>query len=250
MSEFLKAFYFIFYLLCIFLTYINPNLSIIIKNKMMSPLYDCDSRYDSNVFGLGEQSTNEKNEDKDALNEMQLKIDVNAKEQKERLEVFASLLNESILKQNEENERFRQSIQYAVNMHLQTFIQSLQPAQAATKETELILKKAIDMLRLSKLSSEKLASLVQPLLSAHSVMNEKMTVLEQEIVQINKRVKILESSVKDLTDFDSFLMSAPLAQETNEPTQQQTPRQEILQQQEKKIEPKSKKSHKRKSPAS
>lgn len=229
---------------------LKPNLCIIIKNKMMSPLYDCDSRYDSNVFGLGEQPRNKKNEEKDALIEMQLKIDANAKEQKERLEVFASLLNESILKQNEENGRFRQSISYAVNTHLQTFIQSLQPAQAATKETELILKKAIDMLRLSKLSSEKLASLLQPLLSAHSVMNEKMTVLEQEIIQINKRVKILESSVKDFTDFDSFLMTAPLAQETNEPTQQQTPIQEILQEQEKKIEPKSKKSHKRKSAAS
>ena len=201
-----------------------------IKSKMMSSLYDCDSRneYDDH-FGIKEL-INEK--EKDALNEMQLKIDSNAKDQKERLEVFASLLNESIVKQNEENGRFRQSISYAVNTHLQTFLQSLEPAQEATKETVLILKNAVDVLRLSKLSSEKLASLVQPLLSSHSF-------LEQEVIQLNKRVKTLESSMKELTDLDSFLITPPPPLSNNQPN----PIQLQLQQQQ---EPKSK----RKSPSS
>lgn len=226
----------------------------------MSSLYDCDyskSGYDSNGFGLREHLVNVKNEEKEkeALNEMQFKIEFNANEHKQRLEVFASLLNESIVKQNEENGRFRQSIQHAVNMHLQTFLQSLLPAQAATKETELILKKAVDMCRTSKLSFEKLISLVQPSLSSQTIIKEKMIFLEQEIIQLNKRVKILESSVKDLTDFDSFLMSPPLPVVKNDELlqreeMQQTPIQEIQQQQEKPIEPKLKKSHKRKSPAS
>jgi|688.fasta_scaffold85281_4 hypothetical protein len=183
---------------------------------MMSSLYDCDSRneYDDD-FGLKELM-NKKEKEKDALNEMQLKIDSNAKDQKEKLEVFASLLNESIVKQNEENGRFRQSISYAVNTHLETFLQSLQPAQEATKEIVLILKNAVDVLRLSKLSSEKLASLVQPLLSSHSF-------LEQEVIQLNKRVKTLESSMKELTDLDSLLITPPPPLSNNQPYSPKNP---------------------------
>jgi len=205
----------------------------------MIPFMMTSDDYDDDNFVL-QDLVNKKNEEreKNALIEMQLKIDFISKDQNKRLETFASVMNESIVKQNEENERFRQSIQHSVNMHLQTFIKTLQPIQDTTKENAFILKNAIDMCRISKLNFEKLASLIEPLFASNTIIKDKMTFLEQEVIELNKRVKILEINVKELTDFDSFLITPP---SSGESTQLQSQIE---------IEPKPKRSHKRKSPSS
>jgi len=56
------------------------------------------------------------------LQRTQVKLDSQTEMQKIQLENFARAVNESIINQNKENDRFRKSIEEAVNAHLKYFL--------------------------------------------------------------------------------------------------------------------------------
>ena len=96
------------------------------------------------------------------LQRMQVKLDSQTEMQKMQLENFARAVNESITNQNKENDRFRKSIEEAVNAHLKYFVVQL--------------KDNFD----------------------------KIHLLQAEIVMMRKDIESLQSSVKNINNFDDI----------------------------------------------
>jgi len=88
----------------------------------------------------------------DCVQRTQVKLDFQNKMINKQLEIFATVINESILNQNKENEKFRKSIEESVNAHLINLVYQLKnnSDKIHLLETELLtMRKNIEILQCS-----------------------------------------------------------------------------------------------------
>lgn len=88
----------------------------------------------------------------DCVQRTRVKLDLQNQMIKKQLENFATVLNESILNQNKENEKFRKLIEESVNVHFINLFQQLKhnSEKIHLLETELItMRKNIEILQCS-----------------------------------------------------------------------------------------------------
>jgi hypothetical protein len=88
----------------------------------------------------------------DCVQRTQVKLDFQNKMIKRQLDIFATVINESILNQNKENEKFRKLIEESVNAHFINLVQQLRnnSDKIHLLETEVIrMRKNIEILQCS-----------------------------------------------------------------------------------------------------